>query len=207
MTRLLLALLAVGVAFAADYRAGVARVELTPEGPIWMSGYASRDKPSEGIRQQLWAKALALEDTKGGRLVIVTTDLIGLPRVISDEVAARVAKAYGVDRAQLVLNASHTHTGPLVWPNLKVMLDISGEDEAALRRYARRVVGALVDAIGMALGRMEPAELAFSEGSADFAANRRIVTREGVKFGVNRDGPVDHAVPVIRVNGATISWI
>src|ERR1700751_707215 len=97
---------------AADYKAGVGRIVITPEKPIYMSGYAGRDHPSEGALHDLWAKALAIEERKGARVVIVSTDLIGLPRSISDIVAARVQKEYGIDRAHLVLNSSHTHTGP-----------------------------------------------------------------------------------------------
>ena len=75
---------------AADFQAGVGRTLITPQGPIWMSGYASRNHPSEGVLHDLWAKALVVEDAGGGRVVIVTTDLIGLPREVSEEVAARL---------------------------------------------------------------------------------------------------------------------
>lgn len=75
---------------ARNLRAGTARVDITPKGPIWMSGYADRKHPSEGVLHPLWAKALAIEDDRHGRVVIVTTDLIGLPRAITDAVAARV---------------------------------------------------------------------------------------------------------------------
>ena len=54
-----------------------------------MSGYASRNHPSTGVRQALWAKALALESDSGGPVVIVATDLVGLPAEVADEVASR----------------------------------------------------------------------------------------------------------------------
>ena len=53
-------LLLAGQLSAAGFRAGLARVNITPDGPIWLSGYASRNKPSEGVYQELFAKALAL---------------------------------------------------------------------------------------------------------------------------------------------------
>ena len=108
----------------AAFRAGVARKVITPTEPIWMSGYAGRTRPSEGVLHDLWAKALALEDAQGGRVVIVTVDLIGLPRDVSDEVAARVKKKHGLERRQLMLNSSHTHSGPVVGQNLKVIFDV-----------------------------------------------------------------------------------
>src|SRR5438477_13003862 len=99
----------------ASFKAGVARVDITPAGPIWMSGYAARTHPSEGVLSPLWAKALAIESSPGGRVVIISTDLVGIPRELSDEVAAKLKKQYGLNRSQLLINASHTHTGPIVW--------------------------------------------------------------------------------------------
>src|SRR5437016_4871621 len=87
-----------------EFRAGVAHVDITPEGPIWMSGYSNRTKPSEGVAHPLFAKAMALEDAHGSRVVFVTTDLIGLPRAVSDIVAARINKEYDLERSRLVLN-------------------------------------------------------------------------------------------------------
>src|ERR1700716_3946431 len=98
---------------AADYKAGLARLIITPEQPMYLSGYASRTHASEGKLHDLWAKALAIEDSKGTRLVMISTDLIGLPRAITDTVAARVLKEFQLDRERLVINSSHTHTGPL----------------------------------------------------------------------------------------------
>src|SRR5579872_2048363 len=86
----------------AEYKAGLARAIITPEKPIYLAGYANRSHASTGKIQDLWAKALAIEDHKGGRVVIVSTDLLGLPRAISDVVAARVLKQYGLDRARLI---------------------------------------------------------------------------------------------------------
>src|SRR5712692_9714979 len=122
-------IIAVFMLSAADYKAGVGRILITPEKPIYMSGYAGRNHPSEGAIHDLWAKALAIEDRMGARVVIVTTDLIGLPRGIADLVAARIQKEYGIERAHLVLNSSHTHTGPLVRGNMTNLFDLKPEDQ------------------------------------------------------------------------------
>ena len=44
----------------AAWQAGTASVVITPKQPMWMSGYASRTRPSEGAVHDLWAKALAI---------------------------------------------------------------------------------------------------------------------------------------------------
>jgi hypothetical protein len=202
MIRFFLLLAVLGAALpAAEFRAGVAKLDVTPEGPIWMSGYASREKPSEGVLQDLYVRALALEDNSGNRVVIVTADLIGIPRVMADEVCARAAKHYDLDRSQILINASHTHTGPVVWPNLSTMYDLPPAEVDILKRYARRVTDAMFNVIGAALGNLEPAALSYGQGSAGFAANRRVLdeNRRWTGFGVTPDGPVDHSVPVLRI--------
>src|SRR5258708_7869251 len=60
---------------SATGKAGRATVCVTPEKFLWMAGYAARKNPAEGKVQDLFAKALALEDETGGRFVFVTMDL------------------------------------------------------------------------------------------------------------------------------------
>jgi neutral ceramidase len=194
-----LLLSAVAILQAAGYKAGTARANITPDKPIYLSGYASRTHPSEGTGHEIWAKALAIEDARGGRVVIVTTDLIGLPRSISDVVAARVQKQYGLDRAQLLLNSSHTHTGPMVRGNLDIMFELKPEERAVVDEYGSRLTETLVAIVGSALGQLAPANLSFGHSTAGFAVNRREPTPQGVKIGVNPSGPVDRDVPVLKV--------
>src|SRR5664279_1024704 len=78
--------------YGAEMKAGVAKLEITPTTPLWMSGYAARTHPSDGVLVPLWAKALALESSKGRRIVMVTIDVVGIPRSVADEVATRLRK-------------------------------------------------------------------------------------------------------------------
>ncbi len=185
---------------AAEFKAGVARKVITPAGPVWMSGYAARTHASDGVVHDLWAKALALQDASGGRVVLVTMDLIGLPRELSGEVAAQVKKQHGLERSQLVLNSSHTHSGPVVWPNLKTMYDLlTPAERDCLEKYSRRLADDLVSLVGAALADLAPAKLSTGHGSAGFAINRRQPAASGVRIGLNPKGPVDHDVPVLKI--------
>ncbi|MCC6538407.1 MAG: neutral/alkaline non-lysosomal ceramidase N-terminal domain-containing protein [Bryobacterales bacterium] len=185
-----------------EFRAGAAVADITPAGPIWMSGYAARKAPSEGAAEPLHAKALAMEDRKGSRVVIVTTDLIGLPREITDQVAARLGQDQDLRRAQVLFNSSHTHAGPIVWPNLRPLFALDAAQQKIAEAYARRLTDELYRVAIAALSKMEPATLHYSEGKAGFAANRREFRKEKVQFGVNPNGPVDHTVPVVDVRSA-----
>lgn len=185
----------------AEFRAGVGRKVITPEKPLWMSGYAARTHASEGVLHDLWAKALALQDERGGRVVIVTTDLIGLPRQISDEVAARAGKKLGLKRSEILFTTSHTHSGPAVWSNLDVMFDWPPADRELAVAYSRKLTDDLAAVIEAAVADLKPAQLSVGHGSAGFAINRREPTPKGVRIGVNAKGPVDHDVPVLKVAG------
>ena len=78
-------------------------------------GYGDRTRPFESVAADIFAKAIAIEDAQGHRGVIVTADLVGFQAaVVTDEVCRRIAARTGLERRQLLFNASHTHTGPLV---------------------------------------------------------------------------------------------
>ena len=64
MRTILITLAAAFSLAAADYKAGVGRVIITPEKPIYLSGYANRTHRVRGRHPDLWAKALAIEDTQ-----------------------------------------------------------------------------------------------------------------------------------------------
>ncbi len=186
----------------ADWKAGVATVTITPDGPIRMAGYAGRTRPSEGVAQDLLAKALALEDAAGNRLVVVTMDLIGIPRTVRDAVAREVEAKHRLPPASLILNASHTHTGPVVRSGGSVAYDLSPGEGEAVDRYVAALHRKLVDVIGRALADLKPATLGYSHARCGVAMNRRLPTAKGVRLAANPDGPVDLDVPVLRVAGA-----
>src|SRR4051794_23918623 len=132
-----------GSSASAGWKAGVARVEITPKEPMWMAGYASRNHPSEGAVHPLWAKALALQDPAGKKAVLVTLDLCGIGRDLSSLVCDGALKRLGLQRDQVVLSCSHTHSGPVVGTNLITMYKIDDAQRARIADYARFLENAL----------------------------------------------------------------
>jgi len=178
------------------WKAGVATAKITPEQPIWMAGYAARKKPSEGTAQDLFAKALALEDGSGRRAVIVTMDLIGVLVSLRDAVEKRVQEQYELPPEALLLAASHTHCGP-------EYRERKGREQEA-RDYHQFLEDTLVKLVGDALADLAPAKLTDNHARAGFAMNRRRnyhLPEGDVNYGKrnNPDGPVDHDVPVLCV--------
>jgi hypothetical protein len=175
-------------------RAGVAKISITPSLPAWLNGYASREQPANGILTDIWAKALVLEDAQGSRVVIVTVDLLGLSHDVVTEVARQADSLYGIRRSQLLLNSSHTHSAPVVWPCLDVIYNLAPDDQARVSGYVQELTVKLVKLIGMAMENRVPVKLFTGHGSADFAINRR--------NDLHPNGPVDHDVPVLKVVSA-----
>lgn len=185
---------------AKPLRAGLGRAVITPEQPTWLSGYAARTKPSEGKLHDIWTKALVLEDEKGYRVVVITADILGFSQEVSEAIAARAQKLYKLQREQIMFNASHTHTAPIVRANLIGAYALTEEQAARVKDFTQRLEDQTIDAIGMALRDLAPAKLFFGHGVGSFAKNRRERGPDGnIRIGVNESGPVDHDVPVLRI--------
>jgi hypothetical protein len=184
------------------WKAGMATVNITPRESMWMAGYAARKKPSEGVAQELFAKALAIEDAAGTKLVIVTTDLIGIPRPLRDRVAEQAEMQYKLPPQSLMLNASHTHCGPELRVAKFSLMDLSEDRQRQGRAYFEMLEQKLLEIIGQSLQRLAPANLSYQHARAGFAMNRRTPTEKGYQNHPYADGPVDHDVPVLRVESA-----
>lgn len=191
-------MLAGGAVFAkGELKAGTGRVVITPKQDMWMAGYAARREPSKGKVHDLYARALAIEDETGARSVFVSTDLLGLTRTISSRVAEIAKEKFGIERANLLLTASHTHCGPVVRENLIDMYPLNEEQKGYVNEYTDALPGLIAEAIGQALANMEPCDFSWGIGEAGFAINRREFKGEGVVIGQNAKGPIDHDVPVL----------
>lgn len=171
------------------WKAGVASAVITPQERLHMAGYAGRKEPAEGAEQQLFAKALAIEDEQANRVVFVTLDLIGVTEELRAAVAQQAEQRFRLPPAALVMNASHTHCGPAY-----------GRDEA--KSYLDSLTKTIVNSIGQALEQLQPASLYYCYARCGFAINRRTPTDSGFVNHPNPDGLVDHTVPVLRVADA-----
>ncbi len=207
MTRLLPALLALSLAapvFAAEptWKAGFGKAAITPEQPMWMSGYAARTAPADGKETDLWAKAMALEDAAGHRAVLVTLDLVGIDRDTSRAVCKLIEERHHLPREAITLSVSHTHCGPVVGTNLRSMYFLDDEQSKRVEDYARQLPGKVLGAVDAAFAGLAPAKLTWAVGTAGFAVNRRENKEADVpklKASGQLKGPTDHDVPVLAV--------
>ncbi|MFC5408240.1 neutral/alkaline non-lysosomal ceramidase N-terminal domain-containing protein [Larkinella bovis] len=199
---LLLTVLVASSGFSQSWKAGVARMVITPKEPQWMAGYAARTHASEGTLHDLWAKALALEDERGQKAVLVTTDLLGFPKALSDRIRTRLNQQAGLTKAQILLNSSHTHSGPVLASALYDIYPLDVDERAKIDRYTRQLEDQIVALVSQALQKMEPVQLFAQNGVTRFQVNRRNNSEGNLREQTDLNGPNDYAVPVIKVVNA-----
>src|ERR1051326_1869461 len=112
----------------AEWKTGLASIKITPDKPVPMAGYASRVKPFEKVEQDIYVKALALEDHSGKRAVLITTDLLGLSQAIAEPVCERIRQKTKLERSQILLNSAHIHSAPTLSLEERADSGIATED-------------------------------------------------------------------------------
>jgi hypothetical protein len=188
----------------AGWKAGLAKSVITPKQAMWMAGYGSRTGPSEGTQQELYLRVLALEDGQGHRGIVLSSDTLGIPQSMSDELAVKLKSRFGLDRSQVLLHASHTHCGPVLRGALYDAYPLDAAQIERINHYSDWLTTEIEATIGRALQDLKPATLSRGQGIADFAVNRRTNREPDVPMLREQNqlfGPVDHTVPVLAVHG------
>lgn len=169
---------------------GSAQIDITPPVGARMAGFAGRDHGAEGIHDPLRAKALALDDGQT-RLVIVGMDILSGPYDFVESVAADLRETAGLGEDQVLMNFSHTHSGPVI-QQMPGMGSPNSEYRALLGKK-------LVGLVQMALDEMVPVGVTSHSGPLQIGVNRRERTEDGsTKLGVNPEGIVDTTVEALR---------
>ena len=184
-----------------NWNVGVARCDITPKEPIALAGWGGKDRVTKEAVHPLWAKAIALQDANGALAVLVTTDLLGLSRGMSEELAARAQKL-GLQRHQLIINSSHNHAGPVTGDLLHLYYELNASESGAVQRYTLELLDKIEAVIAESLQSLEPAALSFNQGLCGFGVNRRRDLSRGEYSKVRSlSQVVDQDVPVLVVRG------
>ena len=181
----------------ANVQVGVAKVDVTPKEPVVLAGYGGRTKEFDGIDSSLWARCMVIGIHEPA--VIVVVDNCGVPGKLRSLLAKRLSKR-GIPEKNLVVAATHTHNAP----NLRGYAPIlwagraSPDQEKGIDNYTNFLIDKMETVVAEALKKREPMQLGWSRGMVQFGGNRRLI-REGkwAGFGFQRNGPVDHSLPVL----------
>jgi hypothetical protein len=186
---------------AARVQIGVAKIDITPELPIRLSGYQNRPTEADRAETRLFARALAFGSGTEKPVILITAELIGIGGETSEAVAAALKAKHGIERERIAFCATHVHSGPALTDAIPFMFsrDLPREESDRIKRYTQTLRQKLIQVAEAALADRKPGQLAWGEGKTDFAAQRRVVVDGKWKtFGVVPEGPVDHALPVLR---------
>ena len=185
-----------------SFEAGFAKVDVTPETPLRLSGYASRAQPSEGAQTPLHARAMALRADGGETFVLVSLDTIGTDETFTNDVAGRLKQKYGVARKRFALACSHSHTTPHLTGGITNLFTtpLTDQERKNMDAYTERLKDEIVTAVGEAIEDLAPAKVSLGRGKVGFAMNRRIV-KDGTYQGMapNRGGAVDRSVDLLKI--------
>jgi len=183
-------------------RAGVSKVKITPTKFGWMTGYGNRNKPADGVKSDLWVRALALQDGAGGQAVLVTADILGFPPDLSRALRKDVQARYGVDGSAVMFVASHTHGGPAIpqRPSMEIFHGLDEKTGKDVFEYADWLRERVLEAVGKAIADRKPARLTRTAATATFGMNRRFRNENGTwSIKDNPQGLVDPEVTIVRV--------
>jgi hypothetical protein len=152
------------------FRAGFARRDITP--PLGTPSSLGLFTAVTEIWDPLTATAVVLE-SEDARIALVGLDLCGLLEASHRAIRAAVAAATGIPAGNVVLNVSHSHSAPYISADLQELMRPFGlrvhDDD-----YAVALQQAVVEAVGEAADRAEPARAAVGRGRVDrVAGNRR----------------------------------
>lgn len=182
------------------WQAGAAKADITPTESVPLAGYGGKTRMSQRVEHPIWLKALAFKDDAGATSVLVTADLVGLSDKMIAVIAKNALEKHGVMRERLILNTSHNHSCPVTEDVLWLYYEFTPEEAAAKDRYTAMVYAKYDEVIGKAIANVAPAELAFEQGLAGVAVNRRRSRgAESRKLG----NQVDQDVPVITVRSGS----
>ena len=177
---------------------GVAKTDITPTHPVLLAGYGGRPGEHVGVDQPIWARSLAIGDTKP--VVLIAVDNCGVPAHITRAVLAELKESHAITESQLVISSTHTHNAPALRGYAKIVWAGRTTDaqEQRVDRYTLWLTEQLIKTAQAALDNRQPASLSWGQGIVDFGGNRRVISNgKWAGFGFQQNGPVDHSLPVM----------
>ncbi len=168
--------------------AGAAKTQITPAiGGLLQSGMTVT---STGVLDDLYSTAVVLDDGST-KVALVGNDLIYMEASLAAAIRARIAAQTGIPGDHVLLNASHTHSGPSI--------SVLSPDPVDME-YRDWVIQRIADTVARADAALEPASLAIGEAEGLFAINRRKVVDGTSSMLPNYEDTVDNRARVLRVD-------
>ncbi|HQG48426.1 MAG TPA: neutral/alkaline non-lysosomal ceramidase N-terminal domain-containing protein, partial [Sedimentisphaerales bacterium] len=162
----------------ASLRGGCGKVEITP--PLGITLIGSKGQPSDVIRDGLFAKAMVLNDGTV-TVAVVSVDLLYTPlEEITNPVRTLVRQRTGIAEKNVMVCATHTHSGPEVFTRSKVPTEGRLDSSQIDQSYCRVLVSKIADSVQIAHRNMQEVRIGSAIGSLpEVLYNRRPRTPDG----------------------------
>ncbi len=178
-------------------RAGWAGIEITPPLGIALGGRGGPTTLANRILDPLYAQVLYLKDGKGTGFVLVSFDIVGITHELGDHIRTAIVHETGAEWNLIVLNCSHTHSGPYMIRNLMAGVGTTPEIES---NYFDALTEKIVTATRAAAKSLKPVEVEIFNGKSDVAINRRNRNQQGAMTMLpNANAPFDDKVWVLKL--------
>jgi len=160
-------------------KGGCGKVNITP--PLGIPLIGSYGKPSDDVLDELYAKALVLDDGTNA-VVIVSCDLLYTPlEEIAGPVREIIAENTGIPEQNILVCATHTHSGPEVFTKSKFRTPGDTPPQAIDRPYLDTLVKKIAGSALMAYNRMQQVKIGAAYGQApEIVYNRRSKNKDGL---------------------------
>jgi len=182
------------------WQIGFGRRVITPQTGVWLAGWGTKREP-EGKIHDIWVKAMAFKSSGNDLAVIITSDHMGMSKLIYERVLTKARKNFGLERSRFLLTFSHNHCGPRLEEDLVDYYPTDTAQEQVIKQYTGWMEEKIIEAVGDAVNNLKPAFLFSGEGLCTFAVNRRDNIEDEVQKlleeGKPLKGVVDHYVPVL----------
>lgn len=179
---------------------GTAKIDITPEDPIRLTGYANRLTESEGVEQKIWARAITFGNDEQQPSLLITVDLLGVAAYWGEQLTKKLSQKTALSRKQIALSATHTHCAPATGGVASLIFaEIDPAEMGRVAKYTTQVLQKLEEVAVAALKNRQPANISWSKGKVGFATNRRVEKDGQFVFGANYEGAVDHDLPLMRI--------
>ena len=161
----------------AALKGGCAKVNITPPVGAWLSGYGGRDKPSDGIVDELYARAMVL-DNGSNSIAIISVDLLWIPLKMTNQVREILKNKIGIPEQNVLICATHTHFGPKIYSETKMGPEVS--DNTVDSSYVNVLVKKITDSAMLAHKRMDDVKIGAVKGDIpEIVFNRRPTRADG----------------------------
>ena len=159
-------------------KGGCGKVDITP--PVGIALIGSYGKPSEDVLDELYVRALVLNDGRT-TIAIVSADLLYTPlEEITGPVRRMINKKTGIAEENILICATHTHSGPEVFTRSKLRPDQEIDASEIDQGYLQRLIGKIADSVVIAYKDMQGVKIGAAMGRlGEMVFNRRTIKSDG----------------------------